>query len=109
MMDSDSRDALPLTTEQKPEVAPNNSKSSPGIIQIPSKDLPLEEKLKLKNCGLPEKVLKSYSQKRIDTMLEWQLECLSKPGILTVVLQARPFTNRRGEGKKFLGCLSIMY
>ena len=82
-MESDSTDiSLPLTTEQKPEIAPN-TKPSRGIIQMPSKDLPLEERLKLKNCGLPEKVLQSYSLKGIDTMLEWQLKCLSKPGVLT--------------------------
>ena len=83
-MDSDSRDiSLRLTTEQKPEIVPNNLKTSPGIIQFPSKDLPLEERLKLKNCGLPKEVLKRYSQKEIHAMLEWQLECLSEPGILT--------------------------
>ena len=74
---------LPLTTEQKPEIAPNNLKPSPGIIQIPSIDLPQKERLMLQSFGLPEEVLQSYSLKGIRTMLEWQLECLSKPGVLS--------------------------
>ena len=80
-MESDLKDiSLPLTTEQKPEIAPNNS---PAIIQIPSNDLPLKERLKLQNCGLPEEVVKAYSQKGIDAMLKWQLECLSIPEVLS--------------------------
>ena len=83
-MDSDSRKiSLPLTAEQEPEIAPNNSKPSQEIIKIPPQDLPLEKRLKLKNCGLPKKVLKRYKQKGIHAMLEWQLECLSKPGVLS--------------------------
>ena len=72
--------SLPVTTEKKPEIVPNNS---PAIIQIPLNDFPLKERLKLQNCGIPEEVVKVYSQKGIDTMLEWQLECLSKPEVLS--------------------------
>ena len=82
-MDSDSREiSLPPTTEQEPEIAPNNSNPSEKIIKIPSQDLPQKERLMLQSFRLPEEVLQRYSQKKIDTMLEWQLECLSIPGVL---------------------------
>ena len=83
-MDSDSSDiSLPLTEEQEPEIAPNNSKPSLEMIKIPPQDLPQKERLMLQSFGLPEKVLQRYSQKEIVTMLEWQLECLSIPGVLS--------------------------
>ena len=82
-MEDDLKEILPLTAEQKLEIVPSNLKPSPGIIQIPSKDLPQKERLMLQSFGLPEEVLQRYSQKKIDTMLEWQLECLSIPGVLS--------------------------
>ena len=68
-MESESRKiSLPLTTEQNPEIVVQNKlRLSPGIIQTPSEGFPLKERLKLKNCGLPEEVLQSYSHKGIDT------------------------------------------
>lgn len=40
------------------------------------------DKLLLKNWGLPEPVMKQYSDKGITSMFEWQAECLCLPGVL---------------------------
>ncbi|XP_062599884.1 DNA polymerase theta-like, partial [Saccostrea cucullata] len=57
-----------------------------------------EDKLLLSNWGLPEPVLKQYTDKGITSMFSWQAECLCLPGVLggdnlvysapTVILQS---------------------
>ncbi|XP_062574494.1 DNA polymerase theta-like [Saccostrea cucullata] len=41
-----------------------------------------EEKLLLSNWGLPDPVLKQYTDKGITSMFSWQAECLCLPGVL---------------------------
>lgn len=60
-----------------------NSKSENvqvSFLITPSKRTP--NKLLLSNWGLPEKVLEQYSARGINSMFEWQSECLSLPSVL---------------------------
>ncbi|XP_075216814.1 DNA polymerase theta [Lycorma delicatula] len=42
-----------------------------------------QERLKLSSWGLPNSILKKYAEKGVETMFQWQLECLCSPGVLT--------------------------
>ena len=41
-----------------------------------------QERLELSNWGLPETVVRAYSLKGIDTMFQWQAECLQFPSVI---------------------------
>jgi len=63
---SSNQTSRPPTLEQNPEIVlkeSNNSKPSLEIIKVPSKDLPVEERLKLENWELPKEVLNGYAGK----------------------------------------------
>ena len=52
-----------------------------SFMATPSKGI--HNKLLLSNWGLPEIVLERYSERGIESMFEWQSECLSLPNVLT--------------------------
>ena len=60
-----------------------------------------EERLELRNWGLPELVLMRYQQKGITRMFPWQAECLGKERATPEVM------NAWGEGYWFLAKLLI--